>query len=297
MNRTLIAMMTIAMLVLLAGGVVWAADSQAPAQLPATQARTVIEDQASAAGIPGRLSDNIARGTVTAVEEDQALITTDDGVTVTLLITGTTVRWLPGQPPTHTIELAVGDPVLAFGRPATRDDGGKALTALIIVVAEDEDLPKYLIRGKVVVATQQTIVVDTGQRERAITILPRTRFLPSGNPDLGDTVIALGQPNELGQWVGGAVIVPGAAKEAARRLVGKVTAIDLDAATLTVQVGRRGEVTIVTDNDTKYRIRDIQEPALADIKVGDRIWAAGRFEQDSQARFLARLIGVVAAKE
>lgn len=288
MNRTLIAALTIAMLALLAGGVVWAADSQA---------QTAIEDQAPAAGIPARLPENIARGTVTAVQEDHALLATGDGVTITLLITATTVQWLPGQPPTHTIELAVGDPVLAFGRPAPLENGGKALAAFIIVVVEDEDLPKYLIRGKVLVATQQTIVVGTGQRERAITILPRTRFLPAGRPDPGDAIIALGQPNEFGQWVGGAVIAPGAAKEAARRIAGKVTAVDPDAATLTIQVGRRGEVTIVTGDDTAYRVRGIETPALADIKVGDRIWATGRFDQDDQARFLARVIGVVAAAE
>ncbi len=240
---------------------------------------------------------------MTAVEEDEALIKTDDGVSVTLIITGTTVQWEPGQPPTRTVELAVGDPVLAFGRPVTREDGQKALVAQIIVVAEDEDLPKFLIRGQVVVATQQTIVVNTGQRERAITVLPRTRFFSPGRPDAprdvrpGDTVIALGQPTELGQWIAGAVVVPGAEQSAGRRLVGKVTAIDLDAGTLTVQVGQRGEVTIVAGDDTRYRIQDVEEPALADIKIGDRIAATGRFEEGSQTRFLARVIGVVAASD
>jgi len=289
MNRTLIVGLTITLLALLAGGVVWAAESG-----------SAFEDQTTAVDKLGRLPDNIVRGTVTAVEEEKALIETEDGVTVTLIITETTVQWVPGEPPTRTVELSISDPVLAFGRPVI---GQRALVAAIIVVVEDEDLPKFLIRGKVVVATRQTIVVDAGQRERAITVLPRTRFFSPDRPDAprnvrpGDAVIALGQPTELGQWIAGAVLVPGAEQLAGRKLAGKVTAVDLTAGTLTVQVGQRGEVTVVTDDDTRYRVKGIEQPTLADIKVGDRIAAAGRFEQDSQTRFLARLIGVLPASD
>ena len=298
MNRVVIVGVTVAVLALAAGGVVWAAESGALTQSPSPQARSAVRDQAEEAVKLGRLSENIVHGTVTAVEEDVARVKTEDGVSATLIITDTTVQWVPGQPPTRTVELAVGDPVLAFGRPAITGDEEKALVAHIIIVAEDEDLRKYVIRGQVIVATQRTIVVDTGPRERAITVLPRTRFFSPGRPDAprdvhpGDAVIALGQPTELGQWIAGAVVVPGAGQSAGRRLVGKVTAVDLDAGMLTIQVGQRGEVTIITGADTRFRIRDVEEPALAGIKVGDRVLATGRFEQDSQTRFLARLITV-----
>ena len=303
MNRTLIVGLAIALLALMAGGVVWAAESGMPSQLPSPQAPAAIEDQGAEAVKLGRLSGFLVRGTVTAVEQDEALIKTDGGMSITLIITGTTVQWAPGQPPTRTIELAPGDPVLAFGRPATRDDEQRAFMAQIIVIAEDKDLAKYLVRGQVVVATQQTIVVDTGRRERAITILPRTRFFSPARPDAprdvraGDTVLALGQPTELGQWIAGAVVVPGAGQLAGRTLVGQVTAVDLDAGTLTVLVGQRGLVTVVAGDDTRYRIPDAKEPALTDIKLGDRILAAGRFEEGSQTRFLARLIAVRAAAQ
>ncbi|MBN1135287.1 MAG: hypothetical protein JXM73_01805 [Anaerolineae bacterium] len=299
MNRTLIIGLVIAVLALVAGGVVWAAGPKALAQAPNPQAQSVVEDQAAAAGKPGRLPDNIVHGTVVAVEEDEALINTGDGLSVTLIFTETTVQWVPGEPPTRTLELAVGDPVLAFGRPVTRENGEKALVAQIIVIAEDEDLPKYLIRGQVVVATRQTIVVNTGQRERAITVLPRTRFFSPDRPNAprdvrpGDAVIALGQPTEIGQWIAGAVLVPGVGQLPGRGLTGKVTAVDLDAGTLTIQVGQRGTVTVVTDDETRYRIRGIEEPSLAAIKTGDRILATGRFEQGSQTRFLAKVIQVV----
>ena len=299
MNRVLIVGVTIALLALLAGGVVWAAESGTLTQLPGRQTESAVEDEAAEAVRLGRLSDNIVHGTVTAVEKDRVLIATEDDASVTLIITGTTLQWVPGRPPTRTIELAVDDPVLAFGRPVTGSDGEKALLAQIIIVAKDEDLHKYVIRGQVVVATQRTIVVDTGLRERAVTVLPRTRFFSPARPDAprdvraGDAVVALGQPTELGQWIAGVVVVPGAGQLAGRRLIGQVTAIDMDGGTLTVQVGRRGEVTLVTGDDTSYRIRDVEEPELTDIKVGDRILATGRFEAVSQTRFLARLIAVL----
>jgi len=303
MNRMVIAGLTIALLALVAGGVVWAAESGALNQLPGPQARSAVEVQAADAVKLARLPDNIVHGTVITVKEDEVLVMTDAGMSATLIISDTTVQWVPGQPPTRTVGLASGDPVLAFGRPVACEDKQKTIVAHIILVVADEDLPKYLIRGQVVVATRKTIVVYTGQRERAITVLSRTRFWSPARPDAprdirpGDAVIALGQPNELGQWIAGAVVVPGAAQAADRGLVGKVTAIDLDAGTLTVQTGQRGELTVVTGDETRYRIPDVEAPTLAGIKIGDRILATGRFEQGSQTRFLARAIRVVPARE
>jgi len=302
-NRMVIVGLTIATLALVAGGVVWAAESGAPTQLPGPQAQGVVEDKGAEAATLDRLSDSIVHGTVTAIRGDEALIKTDAGMSATLIVSDTTVQWVPGQPPARTAELAIGDPVLAFGRPVSRAENQKAIVAHVILIVADEDLPKYLIRGQVIVATQKTIVVDTGQRERAITVLPRTRFWSPGRPSAprdvrpGDTVIALGQPNEMGQWIAGAVVVPGAGQVAGHALAGKVTAIDLDAGMLTVQTGQRGEVSVVTADETRYRIPDINEATLANIKIGDRILTTGRLEEGSQTRFLARVIWVVPVKE
>ena len=303
MNRMLIVGLTITLLALVAGGVVWAAESGALTQLPSPQALSAVKVRAAEALNLIRLPANVIHGTVITVKEDEILVKTDAGMSATLIISDTTVQWVPGQPPTRTVGLATGDPVLAFGRPVAREDKQKAIVARIILVVADEDLPKYLIRGQVVVVTRKTIVVDTGQRERAVTVLSRTRFWAPGRPDAprdirpGDAVIVLGQPNELGQWIAGAVVVPGAAQAAGRGLAGKVTAIDLDAGTLTLQTGQRGELTVVTGDKTRYRIPEVEEPTLASIKIGDQILAAGRFEQGSQTRFLARGIRVVPARE
>jgi RNase P/RNase MRP subunit p29 len=304
MKRTLlIAGLVVLALGLVTVGVVWATDTAPSPQQSAQQAGTA-PDQNTADKSP-RLPDAVVRGTVTIVTGDEVLVKTDQDLSVTLLLTETTALWVPGEPPTLTVKLAVGDPILAFGRPAETEAGDKTLLARIIVVASDKDLPKVLIRGQVLCVTQQTIVVDTGRRERAITIMPRTRFWSPGGQvkaqrdvRVGDPVIALGQPNELGQWIAGAVgvLARGTGQPGRQALTGEVKAIDPAAGTLTIQVGQRGEVTIVTGDDTRYRIPGIDDPALDNIKIGDRITAIGRFEADSTTRFLAQGINIAKPK-
>jgi hypothetical protein len=207
---------------------------------------------------------------------------------------------VPGEPPTATVKLQVGDPLLAFGRPVAADSGKRVLSARLIVVASDEELPQVLIRGRMVAITEQTIVVQTGRGERAITVLPRTR-LWAANGRLaslqglhpGESIIALGQPTNLGQWIAALVFVPDAQAVARRGSRGLVTAVDAVAGTLTVRTGGGETITVVTSDETRYRIPGIEEAGFDDIQVGDRIVATGRFEEGSRTRFLARGIGVI----
>jgi len=60
---------------------------------------------------------------------------------------------------------------------------------------------------------------------------------------------------------------------------GEVTAIE--GATLTVATQHRGEISVQTDADTKFRVRDNADFSLADIQVGDTIAAKGRFIDES----------------
>ena len=266
-------------LLLLLGGVVWAAES---------------------GQVPVRLQDRIVRGTVTAVHEEEIAIESADGEETTLLIGEATQLWVPGQPPTTTIELSVGDPVVALGQPATAETGSGAFSARLIVVASEEDLPKLLIRGRAVAVTRQTIVVQTGSRERAVTVLPRTRLWSAGGQvgslrDVhpGDLIIALGQPTELGQWVAGVVLIVGHQLPGPRGLQGEVTAIDALAGTLTLQTERRGEVTVLTSDDTSYRMPGVEEPGFADIAVGDQVVVLGRPDEENPDTILARVRGVL----
>lgn len=180
------------------------------------------------------LGGHLVRGTVLDATGDEAAVELADGERATLLINDNTRMWVPGEPPTREVELAAGDAVLALGRPETDGEGERTLAAILIVVAGDEDLPRIIVRGRVVAVTRQTIVVQTGRGERAITVLPRTllwsdqgRLNSPRDVRPGEPIVALGQPTEYGQWIAGLVLVPGPAPLARNGVRGEVAAIDL----------------------------------------------------------------------
>jgi RNase P/RNase MRP subunit p29 len=213
------------------GGTVWAAEAVRPAWLGAqgvdlgVLASVFQADEDGDESAPAReaqsarssrgLRDRLVRGTVTEVEDNTVLLEVADGAIATLIISDSTHLWLPGEPPTTTVELMVGDRVLAGGEPAPTETGERALLARLVVVVSDEDLPKYVIRGQVVAVTRQTVVVQSGRGERAITVLPRTRIWSRQGEleslrrvDQGERVIALGEPTELGLWIARLVLLP-----------------------------------------------------------------------------------------
>ena len=148
------------------------------------------------------LQNHVARGTVESVDGENVMLSTESG-NLEVRISDGAMLWVPSEPPTSTVQLAIGDPVLAFGQRAEDEGGSGTFSARLVVVAEDEELPRVLVRGRALAVTRQTIVVQSGSRERAITVLPRTRLWTAGGRldsprDLhpGNTLIALGQPTE-----------------------------------------------------------------------------------------------------
>ena len=242
------------------------------------------------------------RGTVTSVSDAQVVVETADGERATVLLSEETRFWVPGEPVTKTITLSVGDPLLAFGKPAreVEDTEEKTLDSLLLVVVIDEDLPRMLIRGRVVATARQVLVVQAARGERAITVLPRTHILSpiGGLKSLrgirrGDLVIALGQPTEMGQWMAGLVLVSGPGRQIRPGLRGEVLQLDPDAGTLTVGTRQGDEVEVFTSADTRYRIPEITTPVLADIQEGDRIDVVGRFDKEGGTKVEALAIRVL----
>ena len=68
-------------------------------------------------------------------------------------------------------------------------------------------------------------------------------------------------------------------------LRGQVTAIE--GTTLTVKTPD-GERQVTTSDETRFRIRGVENPTIADVKVGDYILAGG--EPDSTGTFVAKAI-------
>lgn len=77
---------------------------------------------------------------------------------------------------------------------------------------------------------------------------------------------------------------------ARRRGLGKVSAVDLDQSSLTVET-RRGSVTIQTDESTTFRIPGSDSPTLADVQVGDLV--AGVLKPQADGTLLALHIAVL----
>jgi hypothetical protein len=249
------------------------------------------------------LLDHVARGTVESVDGESVLLATEEG-NLEVLISDRTVLWVPGEPLTSTVQLAIGDPVLAFGRPAPAEAGSGALSARPILVAGQEELPRVLVRGRALSVTRQTIVVQSGNRERAITVLPRTRLWSTGGRldsigDIrpGDPLIALGQPTELGQWIAGLVVVAGPGGTTQGGLRGTVVALDADEQTLTVETGAGRQIGVSTAADTRIRIPGIESAGFSGIAEGDRVALFGRFDSQDSSRFLARGLSVLSAPE
>lgn len=279
-RRTLVAIFALILLAVALVGAAWAADTDQPRR---------------------RLQDQIVRGTVTALDGNTVWIETPGGDESSFAISDRTFLWVPGEPPTSTVELAVGNPVLAFGQSLPDEAGSSMLSARLVLVADEEELPRVLIRGRALSVTRQTVVVQSGSRERAITVLPRTRlWSTSGRLDSlrdvhpGDQLIALGQPTELGQWVAGLVMVAGPEVPARRGLRGTVVTLDAEEQTLTVQTEAGNQISVIAGADTEIRIPGIEKAGLADIAVGDRVIVLDRFDPQDSSRFLARGIGIVA---
>jgi hypothetical protein len=255
-----------AVLLLAVGGLLWARQVKGVVWADETGQSNLRQGQVAEPGKPlgietadvgpaRRWQEYVVRGTVTAVSGDEILVETADNESATLLIAATTRLWVPGEPPTTTIELEIGDPVLALGEPRATDSDGHVLSARLVVAASDEELPRILIRGRAVAVTEQTIVVQTGRGERAVTVLPRTRLWSAKGRlaslrDLhpGEAVVAMGQPTGLGQWIAALVFVPDVLPQAGRGLRGLVTATD-SAGTLTVQTERGETITVVTSGN------------------------------------------------
>jgi hypothetical protein len=72
--------------------------------------------------------------------------------------------------------------------------------------------------------------------------------------------------------------------------LGRVAAIDLDQSTLTVRTPR-GTITVQTDESTAFRIPGVDQPTLADVRVGDLV--AGTVERLDDDTLLARHIAVL----
>jgi len=169
------------------------------------------------------------------------------------------------------------------------------LGAALAVSAEERPHPPGggAVRGKVESKSEGSLALTTHEGDIIISVSPNTRYWVQGvehptldDVQIGDVALALGSKDEFGNMTALAVLVVPPVPVGGLR--GKVAAIE--GQTLVV-VTRGEEKDLLTDEDTQFRVPDVEEATLADIQVGDRVFILGGM--DVGGTRLARLVVLI----
>ena len=244
--------------------------------------------------MPGqRVGRFIAQGMVSDIEGTTLVLDTLQGEKQ--VTTGEAIFWAPDVKNPSLSDVQVGDQVVALGRP---DEDGN-LAARLVAIASAEELREHAVRGKVTAVEGQTLVITTREGEKEVTTTSETYFhVPNveepglDDIEVGCIIAALGQKDDNGTFT--AQIVAVARARLLRKMIvrrnmvgGEVKTIE--GTTLTVET-RQGEKTILTDEQTRFRIPGVENPSIEDIEAGDRVIALGRRNEDGE--LVARVVGV-----
>jgi len=142
-----------------------------------------------------------------------------------------------------------------------------------------------VVRGEVTAVSDSGFSLNTlNGRTANVTVTETTRYRIPGiqNPSLADIKAGM-VVQARGTWSSdnttfAAQNVVAATREIIRQHLvrGVVTAVDPAAGTLALKTPQAVEWTIHTTDQTRYRIPGVQEPTLADVKMGDQVLVFGR---------------------
>jgi RNase P/RNase MRP subunit p29 len=239
-----------------------------------------------------RVGRFIAQGTVSDIEDTTLVLDTLQGKKQ--VTTDEAIFWALDVEDPSLADVQVGDQVVVVGRP---DKDGN-LAARLVAIASAEELREHAVRGKVTAVEGQTLVITTREGEKEVVTTSETYFhVPNveepglGDIEVGCTITALGQKDD--DTFTAQIVAVARARRFRRMIVrrntvrGEVTAIE--GMTLTVETWQ-GEQTILTDEDTRFRIPGVENPSIEDLEIGDRVIALGRRNEDGD--FVARVVGV-----
>jgi len=244
--------------------------------------------------VPGqRVGRFVAQGTVSAIEGTTLVLDTLQGEKQ--VTTDEAIFWAPDVENPSLADVQVSDQVVALGRP---DEDG-SLAAKLVAIASAEELREHAVRGKVTAVEGQTLVITTREGEIEVVTTSETYFhIPNveepgfDDIEVGCIISALGQKDDDGTFTAQIVAV---ARGRLRKIIvrrhtvgGEVTAVE--GTILTVETRQGEKKTILTDEDTRFRIPGVENPSIEDIEVGDKVIALGRRNEDGD--FVARVVGV-----
>jgi RNase P/RNase MRP subunit p29 len=214
---------------------------------------------------------NIARGEVLATEDSMLTVQTRLGEK--LVITNEETRFrIPGAEEPSLEDISVGDPVLAVGWP---DEKGNLLARVVAVVTGPQ-LQRHSLRGLVTSIEGDTLGVTTRRGEIQVETSEDTAFRIPGVEDPGiddlnlrDLVVVLGTWDaEQEVFMARAVGLIPRWPSHLRFIRGEVTGIEDRTIVLNAL---QGEMSVLTDGETIFRIPGVEDPGLDDLRVGDRV--------------------------
>jgi hypothetical protein len=214
---------------------------------------------------------NVVQGRVTAL--DGLTIAVETGQGQRIVITGEATRFLiPGVEDPGIEDVAVGDPILALGRP---DDEGNLLARMVAIVTAGQ-VQRHTLRGVITAIEGDTIGLLTGRGDVRVLTDRETIFRIPGVEDPGiDDLEVRDQVLVVGTWdpeqelfTARAVTLIPRWPSHLRFVRGEVTGIEGRTIVLNAL---RGEVAVLTDGDTLFRIPGAEEPGLENLRVGDKV--------------------------
>ena len=218
------------------------------------------------------------QGKVLAVEGDTFTIRAARGRQFDVLTDGTTEFRVPGVENPSIADLQVGARVAGEG--VIEEDG--AVRATLVIV-----LPEQVARlvGEVVIIEGTTLELDTPGGAVHILTDAATVFRVPGvkEPTLSD-VRADDQGVIVGTWEDETTFhativgVRGGRRAGQRDSVrGRAIRVETDSLVLGTL---HGQVTVLVDNETQYRVPDVDDPGLNDVNMGAVISARGTWNED-----------------
>lgn len=153
-------------------------------------------------------------------------------------------------------------------------------------VAELKELRRRAWHGEIKGVSGTTITLATKQGEKTILTDENTTFLrigPAGRRKIalsdltvGEKIVAFGQvAGETGEMTAKVII----ARVFPIKINGKVTAVDVEGGTITVQTLRRGGFLVDVETSTKILVwekgKGLEKYGFSKIKVGDRVHVNG----------------------
>ncbi len=233
------------------------------------------------------------RGQVTTIEGNTLLVATRGGEEHRVVTDEDTRFRIPGVSEPTIAGIDIGDLVGVRGE---RNADGDLLAELVVVLPAEYALYRNVIRGRLLAIENLTLRVRTCFGERVVITDEETRFRIPGVEEpriedisVGDPILALGRPVEEGDLLARMVAVVSGPKLRRHTIRGLITAVEGD--TLSVAT-RRGEVQVVTNDETVFRIPGVEDPDIDDLELRDLIVAVGSWNPEEEV-FVARVVALI----